>query len=93
MRRAFETHAFPRLRDWQPEVILISAGFDAHADDPLANLMWTTEDFAWITRSLCDIAGDLCGGRVVSTLEGGYDLPALAASVAVHVTELKEHGA
>jgi len=93
MRRAFEAQGFARLRDWQPELILISAGFDAHADDPLANLMWREEDFAWITRSLCDIADEVCGGRVVSTLEGGYDLPALAASVAVHVTELKERGA
>jgi acetoin utilization deacetylase AcuC-like enzyme len=55
--------------------------------------MWTEEDFAWVTRGLCDIADEVCGGRVVSTLEGGYDLPALAASVAVHVTELKERGA
>jgi acetoin utilization deacetylase AcuC-like enzyme len=93
MRRAYESQGFARLRDWQPELILISAGFDAHADDPLANLMWTEEDFAWITRGLCDIADEVCGGRVVSTLEGGYDLPALAASVAVHVTELKERGA
>jgi acetoin utilization deacetylase AcuC-like enzyme len=93
MRRAYETHAFPRLAEWQPELILISAGFDAHAGDPLANLMWTEEDFAWITRGLCDIADEVCGGRVVSTLEGGYDLPALAASVAVHLTELKERGA
>jgi acetoin utilization deacetylase AcuC-like enzyme len=90
MRRAYETQAFPRLRDWAPELILISAGFDAHADDPLANLMWDEDDFAWITRALCDIADEVCGGRVVSTLEGGYDLPALAASAAVHVTELKE---
>ena len=93
MRRAYETQGFDRLRAFQPELILISAGFDAHVDDPLANLMWTTQDFAWITRGLCDIADELCGGRVVSTLEGGYDLPALAASVAVHVTELKERGA
>jgi acetoin utilization deacetylase AcuC-like enzyme len=93
MRRAYENHAFDRLRDWQPELILISAGFDAHVDDPLANLTWTEEDFAWITRGLCDIADEVCAGRVVSTLEGGYDLPALAASVAVHVTELKERGA
>jgi acetoin utilization deacetylase AcuC-like enzyme len=93
MRRAYESQGFARLRDWKPELILISAGFDAHADDPLANLMWTEEDFAWITRGLCDIADEVCGGRVVSTLEGGYDLPALAASVAVHVTELKERGA
>jgi acetoin utilization deacetylase AcuC-like enzyme len=90
MRRAYQTQGFARLRDWAPELILISAGFDAHADDPLANLMWDEEDFAWITRSLCDIADEVCGGRVVSTLEGGYDLPALAASAAVHVTELKE---
>jgi acetoin utilization deacetylase AcuC-like enzyme len=93
MRRVYEAQGFARLRDWQPELILISAGFDAHADDPLANLMWTEEDFAWITRGLCDVADEVCGGRVVSTLEGGYDLPALAASVAVHVTELKERGA
>ena len=90
MRRAYQTQGFARLREWAPELILISAGFDAHADDPLANLMWDEDDFAWITRALCDIADEVCGGRVVSTLEGGYDLPALAASVAVHVTELKE---
>lgn len=93
MRRAFQTQGFARLRDWAPDLILISAGFDAHADDPLANLMWDAADFAWITRGLCDIADEVCGGRVVSTLEGGYDLPALAASAAVHVMELKErHG-
>ncbi|WP_213684897.1 histone deacetylase family protein [Roseicyclus sp.] len=93
MRRAYETQGFARLRAWAPELILISAGFDAHADDPLANLMWDEEDFAWITRRLCDIADEVCAGRVVSTLEGGYDLPALAACAAVHVTELKERGA
>ena len=93
MRAAYEGRVFPRLRAWQPELILVSAGFDAHVDDPLANLMWTEEDFAWITRGLCDLADEMCGGRVVSTLEGGYDLAALAASVAVHVTELKERGA
>ena len=93
MRRAYEGQGFARLRDWAPELILISAGFDAHADDPLANLMWDEEDFAWITRSLCDIADEVCDGHVVSTLEGGYDLPALAASAAVHITELKERGA
>ena len=93
MRRAFQTQGFARLRDWAPDLILISADFDAHADDPLANLMWDETDFAWITRGLCDIADEVCGGRVVSTLEGGYDLPALAASAAVHVMELKErHG-
>jgi acetoin utilization deacetylase AcuC-like enzyme len=93
MRRLYEGCVFPRLRDWKPDLILVSAGFDAHADDPLANLAWTEDDFAWITRGLCDVADEVCGGRLVSTLEGGYDLPALAASVAMHVTELKERRA
>ena len=76
------------LRDWQPELVLISAGFDAHHDDPLAGLNWRTEDFARLTRAICDLANATCTGRVVSCLEGGYDLTALAASVAAHVTEL-----
>ena len=73
---------------WQPELVMVSAGFDAHRDDPLAGLNWRTEDFAWITRAICDLADKTCGGRVVSTLEGGYDLDALADSVAAHVIEL-----
>ena len=93
MRRLYEGRVFPRLRDWGPDLILVSAGFDAHADDPLANLGWTEDDFAWLTRGLCDVADEVCGGRLVSTLEGGYDLPALATSVAAHVTELKERRA
>ncbi|MEM9318022.1 MAG: histone deacetylase family protein [Pseudomonadota bacterium] len=92
MRQRYESVVFPKLRAWQPELILISAGFDAHAADPLAGLNWQVEDFAWLTRSLCDLADELCGGRLVSTLEGGYDLDALAASVAAHLTELKERG-
>ncbi|AHM03598.1 Acetylspermidine deacetylase, Deacetylase [Roseibacterium elongatum DSM 19469] len=90
MRAAYENRAFPALRAFQPELILVSAGFDAHRDDPLANLFWETEDFNWITRALLDLADELCGGRVVSTLEGGYDLSALATAVAGHVTELME---
>ena len=78
----------PALRAFAPELIVISAGFDAHRADPLANLTWDETDFAWVTRALCDVADEVCGGRVVSTLEGGYDLPALAASAAAHVTEL-----
>lgn len=93
MRAVYEAQVFPFLRAFNPEMILISAGFDAHRADPLANLNWTEEDFAWVTRELCDIADELCGGRVVSTLEGGYDLPALATSVAAHVTELMERAA
>jgi acetoin utilization deacetylase AcuC-like enzyme len=88
MRSAYETQAFPRLRAFKPELIVISAGFDAHRDDPLANLNWEVEDFAWITSELCKLAEELCEGRVVSTLEGGYDLNALSASARAHVEEL-----
>ncbi|UUV05905.1 MULTISPECIES: histone deacetylase family protein [Ruegeria] len=88
MRAAYETKAFPRLRAFRPELIIISAGFDAHQDDPLANLNWATDDFAWITAELCRIADEVCGGRIVSTLEGGYDLNALAQATRAHVEEL-----
>lgn len=90
MRSRYESHVFPRLRAFEPELILISAGFDAHARDPLANLLWEAEDFAWVTRELVAIADAHCGGRVVSTLEGGYDLQGLGDGVAAHVTELVE---
>lgn len=80
--------ALDELRLWSPELILISAGFDAHHDDPLGGLTWTTDDFAWLTGAICDVANACCGGRVVSCLEGGYDLSALTASVAAHVAEL-----
>ncbi len=79
------------LVDWQPELVLLSAGFDAHRDDPLAALNWTTDDFARLTQAICDLA-ETCRGRVVSALEGGYDLDALAASVAAHVGVLEERG-
>jgi acetoin utilization deacetylase AcuC-like enzyme len=93
MRRAYEDEVIPALIDYRPELLLISAGFDAHADDPLANLNWSVDDFAWLTERLCDVADECCGGRVVSTLEGGYDLSALGASVAAHVRVLMERGA
>ncbi|WP_416136350.1 histone deacetylase family protein [Cypionkella sp.] len=92
MREAYERLIFPRIAAWKPDLILISAGFDAHADDPLAGLEWQTEDYAWLTRRICDLADSLCAGRVVSCLEGGYDLPALTASVAAHVGVLQERG-
>lgn len=88
MRQVYESNVFPRLRAFKPEMIFISAGFDAHQDDPLAGLNWSTEDFAWVTAQLCDLAAELCDGRLVSTLEGGYDLDALAAATAAHVSEL-----
>ena len=88
MRDAYERLVFPALAEWQPDLLLISAGFDAHADDPLAGLEWQAEDYRWLTERLCDFAQ----GRVVSTLEGGYDLDALAASVAAHGSVLQERG-
>ena len=88
MRAAYDRIIFPAIQDFKPQLILVSAGFDAHQDDPLANLNWTTQDFAWVTKRICELAADLCDGKVVSTLEGGYDLDALADSVAAHVREL-----
>lgn len=92
MRAAYEAEVFPALEAWKPELILISAGFDAHADDPLAQLNWHEDDFAWLTQRLCDLADRHALGRVVSCLEGGYDLDALTASVAAHVGVLQERG-
>ncbi len=92
MRAAYEADVFPALESWKPELILISAGFDAHADDPLAQLNWHEADFAWLTHRLCDVADRHALGRVVSCLEGGYDLAALTASVAAHVGVLQERG-
>lgn len=90
MRAAYEATVFPAIAAWKPDLILISAGFDAHADDPLANLNWHEADYAWLTAKLCDLADRHCAGRVVSCLEGGYDLGALTASVAAHVGVLQE---
>jgi len=92
MRAAWEP-ALARVADLAPDLILISAGFDAHRDDPLAGLNWTESDFAWITGAICDLADRTASGRVVSCLEGGYDLAALAASAEAHVTVLMERGA
>jgi acetoin utilization deacetylase AcuC-like enzyme len=91
MRRLYQAEIFPRLRDFAPQLILVSAGFDAHRADPLAQLNWDEADFAWLTGKICEIARETCGGRVVSALEGGYDLEALGASVAAHVTALMEN--
>jgi acetoin utilization deacetylase AcuC-like enzyme len=90
-REAFETAIVPRLQTFRPDLIVISAGFDAHMRDPLANLNLVEADFAWATRKIMDIADMAAGGRVVSVLEGGYDLEGLARSVAAHVTALM-HG-
>ncbi len=90
MKKAWGDMILPAVDDFAPELIIISAGFDAHAADPLANLNWSTDDFAWVTAAICDVADAHAQGRVVSTLEGGYDLNALAASVAAHVRVLME---
>lgn len=92
-RRAMSDVILPRVREHAPGCIIISAGFDAHRRDPLANLALQTEDFVWATEALCDAADTLCGGRVVSTLEGGYDLDALSDSVAAHLGVLMRRGA
>ena len=87
-RQAWEALALPRLETFAPELLIISAGFDAHRADPLADLRLQTEDFGWITDQLLAVADRHCGGKVVSILEGGYDLDALAASAALHVRRL-----
>jgi acetoin utilization deacetylase AcuC-like enzyme len=87
-REAMETAIFPRLREFKPDLLLISAGFDAHTRDPLANLNLVEADFTWVTQKLMEIADQGAQGRVVSLLEGGYDLQGLARSAAAHVTAL-----
>ena len=87
-RAAFENAILPNLRKFSPELIIISAGFDAHYRDPLASLNLRGEDFGWVTRKLMDVAETSAGGRIVSVLEGGYDLQGLKESVAEHVTAL-----
>lgn len=85
---AFNDLILPRLEGFAPELIIISAGFDAHRRDPLAGLELDDQDFGWVTRKLLDVADHHAGGRVVSVLEGGYDLIGLQQSVAAHVTAL-----
>ena len=87
-RHAFAEHLLPALTEFRPDLVIISAGFDAHKDDPLAALCLEEEDFAWATRELMRLAAYQCGGRLVSTLEGGYDLDALGRSAAAHVAAL-----
>ncbi len=90
--RAIRERVIPALESFAPDLLMISAGFDAHENDPLAGLSVATEDFESATDLLCAAAESLCAGRVVSTLEGGYDLMDLAASAAGHVRSLMRHG-
>jgi acetoin utilization deacetylase AcuC-like enzyme len=87
-RAAWSDILLPALDAFAPEMLIVSAGFDAHKSDPLAQLRLETADFGWITAQLCEVARAHCGRRIVSVLEGGYDLDALAASAAAHVREL-----
>jgi acetoin utilization deacetylase AcuC-like enzyme len=87
-REAMETTIFPRLREFKPDLLVISAGFDAHTRDPLANLNLVEADYSWVTKKLMEIADGSANGRIVSMLEGGYDLQGLARSAAAHVTAL-----
>jgi len=87
-RAAMETRILPHLTAFGPELVIISAGFDAHVRDPLANLELSEEDFGWATRKIMEVADKTAQGRVVSVLEGGYDLEGLALSAAAHVIAL-----
>ena len=87
-REAMNTVILPALDVFTPDLVIISAGFDAHHRDPLGSLQLTEEDFAWVTLKLKEAAEIHCGGRIVSVLEGGYDLQGLAASVGIHVQAL-----
>ncbi len=87
-RDAFESAILPRLEAFRPDLVIISAGFDAHWRDPLANINLKEADFAWATQKLMEIADRHAGGRLVSVLEGGYDLEGLSKSTAAHVTAL-----
>jgi acetoin utilization deacetylase AcuC-like enzyme len=91
-RLGFTREILPALEAFRPELVVISAGFDAHKSDPLAQLMLDEADYTWVTEQLLRVAGDHAKGRVVSTLEGGYDLAALGASAAAHVRVLMSAG-
>jgi len=91
-RAAYEERILPALAEFAPEFLFLSAGFDAHEADPLASLRLGEEDFEWVTQRLCRLAARACEGRVVSALEGGYDLDALARSTVAHVRALAASG-
>ncbi|WP_343559214.1 histone deacetylase family protein [Kiloniella sp. b19] len=91
-REAIEDRILPGLNAFAPDLLIVSAGFDAHRDDPLAGCNLLEEDFSWVTRRLVEEAERLCEGRLISVLEGGYDLAALRGSVEAHLRALSEHG-
>jgi acetoin utilization deacetylase AcuC-like enzyme len=87
-RQAWTERGLPALHNFKPELIIVSAGFDAHQSDPLAQVELQDEDYFWITREICSIARELCADRVVSVLEGGYHLEGLAGAAAAHIRAL-----
>ncbi len=90
MRDAYLNRIIPALINFSPDLLLISAGFDAHERDPLAQLNWQSGDYGWLTGKLMDVAERYCGNRIVSLLEGGYDLKGLAGGVSNHVAVLMD---
>ena len=92
-REKLESVILPALDGFKPELLLLSAGFDAHTGDPLANLDWQDDDFTYATARLCEAAEKHCGGRLVSLLEGGYNLSTLGGLVRAHIGVLQEHSA
>jgi acetoin utilization deacetylase AcuC-like enzyme len=90
VREVVELAWLPRLREFKPQLILISAGFDAHREDDMGQMALVEADYAWITRQLMTVANETAHGRIVSCLEGGYSLSALARSVVAHLKELAD---
>ncbi len=88
LRRAVTERWLPALREWRPQIIFVSAGFDAHRDDEMSHLGWSDDDYGWVSARIVEAADELAEGRVVSMLEGGYDLPSLARCVELHVRNL-----
>jgi acetoin utilization deacetylase AcuC-like enzyme len=87
-REAVTAHWLPALEAFRPQMLFVSAGFDAHRDDDMASLGLVEADYAWVTERLVEVAGRHAGGRIVSVLEGGYELQALGRSAAVHIRTL-----
>ena len=88
LKKTFEAEIKPAIAAFKPELIYISAGFDAHVNDPLADLALITQDYAWMTEFIKKIANNCCAGRIISSLEGGYHLPSLSESVLAHINSL-----
>lgn len=89
-RKVFENQFEPALTAFKPEIIFISAGFDAHINDPLADLALIQEDYAWMTKFIKKIAKKYCKNRIISSLEGGYHLPSLQGAALTHIAALAE---